>query len=319
MIKNSPWNIATKFEIDMSFSKQEIEIMLKEYETDYKINMDTNQMAELIYDYTSGYPYLVSFLCKWMDEKTSWSKEGFLKAIKGTLFEKNILFESLIGKLLNYSDLDNTIKTLLLTGKSVTYNENNPMIDIATMFGFIKNKNCFVAISNRIFETVLYDYYLSSTEMKNNSIHKYSLQDKNQFIVNGQLDIKRVLERFVIHFNELYGEKETSFLEEEGRKYFLLYLRPIINGTGNYYVEARTRDLKRTDVIVDYNGEQYIIEMKIWHGEEYNRRGEKQLYDYLEYYHQNKGYMLSFNFNKKKEIGVKEIQLGDKVIIEAVV
>ena len=43
----------------------------------------------------------------------------------------------------------------------------------------------------------------------------------------------------------------------------MLYLRPIINGTGNYYIEARTRDLCRTDVIVDYNGEQYIIEMKI--------------------------------------------------------
>lgn len=29
--------------------------------------------------------------------------------------------------------------------------------------------------------------------------------------------------------------------------------------------------------------------------------------------------MLSFNFNKKKEIGVKEIQVGDKLLIEAVV
>lgn len=29
--------------------------------------------------------------------------------------------------------------------------------------------------------------------------------------------------------------------------------------------------------------------------------------------------MLSFNFNKKKEIGVKEIVVGDKVLIEAVV
>lgn len=29
--------------------------------------------------------------------------------------------------------------------------------------------------------------------------------------------------------------------------------------------------------------------------------------------------MLSFNFNKKKEIGVKEIVLGDKLIVEAVV
>lgn len=40
---------------------------------------------------------------------------------------------------------------------------------------------------------------------------------------------------------------------------------------------------------------------------------------YLDYFHLKKGYMLSFNFNKKKEIGVKEIALGDKILIEAVV
>ena len=59
--------------------------------------------------------------------------------------------------------------------------------------------------------------------------------------------------------------------------------------------------------------------MKIWHGREYNNRGEKQLVAYLDDYHQKKGYMLSFNFNKNKKIGVHEIMLGDKVLIEAVV
>ncbi len=39
---------------------------------------------------------------------------------------------------------------------------------------------------------------------------------------------------------------------------------------------------------------------------------------YLDHYHLNKGYMLSFNFNKKKEVGVKEIILGDKILIEGV-
>ena len=47
-----------------------------------------------------------------------------------------------------------------------------------------------------------------------------------------------------------------------GRKFFLLYLKPIINGTGNYYLEAQTRDARRTDVIVDYRGEQFIVELK---------------------------------------------------------
>ena len=59
--------------------------------------------------------------------------------------------------------------------------------------------------------------------------------------------------------------------------------------------------------------------MKIWCGNEYNERGEKQLVDYLDYYHKDKGYLLSFNFNQKKEIGVKEIRVGEKMIVEAVV
>ena len=75
------------------------------------------------------------------------------------------------------------------------------------------------------------------------------------------------------------------FLEEEGRLYYLLYLRPIINGTGNYYIEAQTRDQTQTDIIVDYLGKQYVIELKIWRGDEYNKRGEKQLAEYLDYYH----------------------------------
>ena len=99
----------------------------------------------------------------------------------------------------------------------------------------------------------------------------------------------------------------------------MLYLKPIINGTGNYYIEAQTRDQTRTDIIVDYLGKQYVIELKIWHGNEYNKRGEEQLAEYLEYYHLDKGYLLSFNFNKNKQTGLKEIQFGDKTLVEVVV
>ena len=59
--------------------------------------------------------------------------------------------------------------------------------------------------------------------------------------------------------------------------------------------------------------------MKIWHGQEYNSRGEQQLIGYLNDYHVNKGYMISFNFNKNKKIGVHEIVIGDKTLIEAIV
>ena len=65
------------------------------------------------------------------------------------------------------------------------------------------------------------------------------------------------------HFSDIYGNRPDRFVEENGRL-FLLYLKPIINGMGNYYVEARTLSMGRTDVIVDFLGQQYIIEMKIY-------------------------------------------------------
>ena len=109
------------------------------------------------------------------------------------------------------------------------------------------------------------------------------------------------------------------FKEKDGREQFLLYLKPIINGTGNYYIEAQPRDQTRTDVIVDYLGKQYIIELKIWRGERYNAEGEKQISEYLDYWNLNTGYMLSFNFNKNKEQGVKKVEIGDKVLFEGTV
>ncbi|MEZ3486631.1 MAG: hypothetical protein K1W22_08580 [Lachnospiraceae bacterium] len=87
-----------------------------------------------------------------------------------------------------------------------------------------------------------------------------------------------------------------------------------------FYVEAETRDKLRTDIVVDYRGVQYVIETKVWRGMEYHSDGEEQLWKYLEYYHLEKGYLLSFCFNKKRDrTGVKEVAYKGKTILEVVV
>ena len=40
---------------------------------------------------------------------------------------------------------------------------------------------------------------------------------------------------------------------------------------------------------------------------------------YLDYFGLMKGYMLSFNFNKSKQTGIRQIILEDKLLVEAVV
>ena len=215
--------------------------------------------------------------------------------------------------------LGHMIEALLFQGKKIAYNPDDEVTGMALMFGFVKTDGSFVSIANRIFEIRLYNLFLTVPQVQENGLYQAAVYDQNQFVEHGHLNMRLVLEKFVRHFHDLYAGKSKTFYEEDGRRYFLLYLRPIINGSGNYYVEAQTRDHERTDVIVDYHGEQFVIEMKIWRGNAYHVRGEQQLLDYLEYYHLEKGYLLSFHFNKNKTPGVHEMRLGDKVIVEAVV
>ena len=316
---NSPWNIASNFDIDMSFSVSDIAGMLTEYEQDHHTGMDIQKLSQLIYDYTSGYPVLVSSICKYMDEKFGWETKRVSDAVKLILKENNALFESLINKIEDNQELYDYLYQILILGRKISYNPDDSVIRLAMMYGFLKEENGSVVIANRIFETRLYNAILTTKKMQETSIYKAGEWDKNQFIQDGQLNMEKILEKFILHFNDIYGSQPDKFKEEDDRKLFLLYLRPIINGTGNYYIEAQTRDQKRTDVIVDYLGKQYIIELKIWRGEEYNTEGEKQIAEYLNYYHLEKGYLLSFNFNKNKKSGMKTIQVNGKTVIEAVV
>ncbi len=327
---NSPWNIAAEFDVNMSFTTEDIAGMLEEYEEDCQTGMDICLIARMIYEYTSGYPFLVSRLCRILDETLAkdsghvvadqvWTEAGIREAVSYLLAEKNTLFESLANKLEDYPRLKNVLSELLFTGKQIAYNPDDEVIDMAMMFGFVKVRNGNVVVANRIFETRLYNMFLTAAEMQDTDIYKSALQDKNQFVQKGHLDMEKILERFVEHFDDLYGDQDKIFYEEDGRRYFLLYLRPIINGTGNYYIESRTRNMERTDIIVDYGGEQFVIEMKIWRGPAYQKKGEEQLAEYLDFYHLKKGYMLIFNFNKSKKPGIDHIRIGDKILIEAVV
>ena len=321
---NSSWNIAADFDIDMSFSVKQISDMLTDYAADHYIDIDTAAIAGEIYDYTSGYPYLVSRLCQMQDEmyeggvKDSWTHTGILEAVRKLVRESNSLFEDMTKKVKDYPELGTMLRDILFCGKGIPFNLGTELVSIGAMFGFLKDEDGQVAISNRIFEIWFYNLFIAQ-EAIDSKTYDAGQQLKGQFVTENGLDVEKILKKFVEHFTESFGNSTDAFVEENGRKLFLLYIRPLINGIGNYYIEARTRSMGRTDLIIDYLGKQYVIEMKIWHGNEYNTRGEEQLLGYLDDYHLDRGYMLSFNFNKNKKPGVQELHFKAHTLIEAVV
>ena len=91
-------------------------------------------------------------------------------------------------------------------------------------------------------------------------------------------------------------------------------------GSGSiYYVESRTRNNERMDIVIDYLGERFVVELKIWRGEAYHENGEKQLANYLDHYHLDKGYLLTYSFNKNRKSDFVTNQVEGKTIFEAFV
>lgn len=175
---NSPWNIAVKFNMDMSFSAVQIADMLREYEDDHHTGMEIDSVSACIYDYTSGYPYLVSAICKLLDEeltetaefsdgKNLWAREGIAEAVKIILNEPAPLFESMVRQLTEYPDMKKMLREILFQGKRLSYNVDTTEISLASMFGYIKNDKGSIQVANRIFEMRLYNLFLSEEELTN--------------------------------------------------------------------------------------------------------------------------------------------------------
>ncbi|MBR1743363.1 MAG: AAA family ATPase, partial [Lachnospiraceae bacterium] len=265
----------------------------------YHTGMDVEEISEDLFLCTGGYPFLVSRLCKWIDENGDrrWTEENLKTAQKELLKTRNTLFDDLIKNVENYPNLKKLIMSILCDGKEHGYSMLDPVINLGTMFGILKEKNGKVAISNRIFETCLYDYVVSIRARENSTLSFES----GTFIKNGRLDMPQVLTKFQELMQTEYRSSDEKCVEKQGRLLFLCFLKPIINGVGFYYVESETRNNTRMDIVVSYGMEEHIIELKLWHGRAYREDGIRQLEGYMESRGADRGYLLSFSFGENKE------------------
>jgi len=316
---NSPWNVAADFKLDMTFHPNEIAQMLSDYEAEYHTGMDINAISEEIYKYTFGYPILVSTICKIIDEELGkeWTLDSVQKAVKEIIKSKQLLIDDLTKNLEIYPEMKKMLKAILLEDFSIGFNINNPTIGIANMFAIIKEgESGQVEINNLIFQQALYNYFISEEALAT----LYKVPAISQFVKNGCLNMEHVITRFQNLMYQEYRDRDKKFIEQQGRLLFLCFLKPIINGTGFYYVEPQTRENSRMDLVVTYNHKEYIIELKIWHGDKYETDGKTQLAEYLTTRNIPEGYLVTFSFAKnKQECEPDWVEHNGKRIFEAVI
>ena len=183
--------------------------------------------------------------------------------------------------------------------------------------GEISNALHFYTISNIIFE----QYFTNKIIIRNMRKDVVEQPERSQFIKDGKLDMLRILTKFQEIMKAEYRKEDGKFLEQQGRLLFLCFLKPIINGSGFYYVEPETRNNTRMDIVVTYGSEEHIIELKLWHGDQYRKDGIEQLERYLDSRNNENGYLVSFSFHQNKEYtnGWLEEEETKKHIFEIVI
>ncbi|MFW5972329.1 MAG: AAA family ATPase [Bacillota bacterium] len=313
---NSPWNVAETFKVDLDFDQEEIESLLLDYLSEHQeVEMDLKVIAQLLHKYTSGYPYLVSKLCKLIDEELDkdFSEQGIEKAVNILLDESNTLFDDLIKNVENNQELYNTIYHLIIENDTIQYNVD--AYDKGIMYSIFKNNKGRLAIHNKIFEIRLYDYMIAKKcqEEIGKSLNNYTAKGlyENE---DGSLNMEKALLKYQEYMQSVYGKFDRDFIERQGRLLLLAFIKPIINGHGFYFVESQTGFEQRQDLVITYNNYKYIIELKVWRGEKYHQQGIEQLSGYLELENMEKGYLIIYNKNEKKEYKSEKIKSANKDI-----
>jgi hypothetical protein len=322
---NSPWNIAVDFEVNLSFSANEIRTMLEDYTKEEQVTLDIPFFAERLFYLTSGYPFLVSQLCKIVHEKIlparenhcQWQPEDLEKAVQISLNTDNTNSDSLIQNLENNPDLYELVFNIIMNGVEFSFNTNNPIILFGKIYGVLKDEKGKAKIHNRLYEQRIYNYMASKLETSGKAVLDHFTA--KYLDETGGLDIKKIFLKFQDFMKENQSKKNRDFLERNGRLLFLAFIRPIINGRGFDFKEAQVSEETRLDIVVTFDNKKYIIELKIWRGEVYHQDGIRQLCGYLDSQNETTGYLLVYDLRKESGlIGKNElIETEGKTIFAA--
>ena len=316
---NSPWNIAAEFTVDMNLQVSEIKPMLDEYAADKGVKMDTQYMSEQLFYYTSGYPFLVSKLCKMLDEtvlptkaEKEWTAHDLELSVQQLVTESNTNFDTLIKNLENNKELYGMVYSLAVDNETRSFNIHNPTTNLASLYGILVNRNGSAAIHNRIYREIIVNYM--TDKMHGLQLSKgadFGAGYKND---DGSLNMEAVLLGFQAFMKKEYNKKDRDFLERNGRLVFLAFIKPIINGSGYDFKEPQVSEEKRLDVVITHLQHQYVAELKLWRGEKAHEKGLIQLVNYLDSQALSEGYLLIFDHSEVKKWHSEWIEVENKKI-----
>jgi hypothetical protein len=286
--------------------------------------VDAQAVAERLFFYTAGYPFLVSKLCKIFDEKLlpqkekkNWTVADVDLAASQLVRESNVNFDELIKNIRNNPDLYHLIERMLIEGQELSFDPHADLINQGLVYGIFAKQNYRLVIHNRIYREVILNYMSANAEHTSNIAGR---ENADAYRLPGnRFNINKALLKFQELMKAEYHQKDREFLERQGRLVFLAFLKPILNGHGHAFKEPQISEEKRLDILITYYQHQYVIELKLWRGQQAHENGLDQLAGYLDSLGLDEGALLIFDHKGVKDWKVEDVVWkGKKVLLVCV-
>ena len=316
----SPFNITEELQIPY-FTQEEVNELIKQYVTESKQVFEEN-VIKTIYDNTQGQPGLVCALCSHLLTKvvTNKSQSVTMANFYTTLcffltkkFDKNIL--NIVQKAQEKRDF--MIK-FLFRDEPVAFTIDDP--DIAWLYanGVVDETDGYVDILVPLYAKRLINAFRPSINGESRHYINSPNDTINQYLTpDGELNVNELLEEYRAYIRRRgFRAFDTEHLREAAWHYsldgFINFFIQCLGG--QTFVEVPT-GRGRTDILILYQNQKYVIETKRFVNHYYFQQGKGQLAEYLKSEGISEGYYVVFSnrHTEKDELFSEELIQGKRI------
>ncbi|MDR1593407.1 MAG: PD-(D/E)XK nuclease domain-containing protein, partial [Prevotellaceae bacterium] len=262
----SPFNIKEDSAMLSNFTKDDVAKLFAQRteETGQQITQDA---LDYVYDQSGGQPWIVNSLFKRAtlrildDESTETVTLELVRQARGQMIEARETHLDSLGERLRDPRVKFVIQTII-TGSSNPLGRTDPEVALTMDLGLIKwSAVTGFTIANPVYEEILTRFISSKYHDSFPPLSEWQWQKPD-----GELDMDKLLlefQKFWRRHSEIWEEK-ADYTEAFPHLMLMAYLQRVINGSGDIDRELAA-GRGRMDLLVEYAGKYYIIEIKIIH------------------------------------------------------
>ena len=307
----SPFNIQDEFNLN-NFTLQQVEELLSQYTDEVGQPFDM-QVIESIHKQTAGQPVLVNRFAQILTEEMDIPKnepitmDHFSIAHISLLQESNTNISHLVTNIRKNRNFEKLLMKIASNDEGVEFTLHNDLISELATYGVIsKGADGMCEIVNPIYHYCIMRAFKPPVNGLEQDYLPEDTHDGFRDYLTPEGDIQ--MDALLDNFRDFIARAGFKILqvpetpqEYVGQHLLFAYLSQFVQIVGGVmYLEVQT-GRGRMDILILHNNRKYIVETKLWSGENRYQRGKAQLAAYVRSEKAVEGYYVVFNHRKTAE------------------